>query len=67
MFSFNYELVNHLIALQVNIISPSWIPPGILNIKVMLAALAIILISVDKKFIMTIMNFKWTLQMSSIK
>ena len=40
--------------------------PGILNIKVMLAALAIILISMDKKFIMTIMNFKWSLYMSSI-
>ena len=38
---------------------------GILNIKVMLAALAIIHISMDKKFIMTIFNFKWTLYMSS--
>ena len=43
--------------LQVDIIAPSWIPPGILNIKVMLAALAIMLISMDKKFIMMIMNF----------
>ena len=30
---------------------------GILNIKVMLTALAIIHINMDKKFIMTIMNF----------
>ena len=43
-----------------------YIIQGILNIKVMLAALAIIHISMDRKFIMTIMNFKWTLYMSSI-
>ena len=32
----------------------------------MLAAQAIIPLSMDKKFIMTIMNFKWILYMSSI-
>ena len=51
------DMVYHLFALQVDIIAPSWIPPGILNMKAMLAALAIILISMDKKFIMTSMNF----------
>ena len=55
-----------LIAIQVDIIAPSWIPMGILNIKVLLAALAIILISMDKKFIMMIINFQWTLYISSI-
>ena len=59
-------IVYHLIALKGDIFAPSWIPPGILNIKVMLAALAIIIICMDKKFIMTIINFKWTLKMSSI-
>ena len=44
-------IVYHLIALQVNIIAPSLIQPGIL--------------SMDKKFNITIMNFKWTLYMSS--
>ena len=39
---------------------------GILKIKVMLAALAIIHTSLDKKLIMTIMNFKRTLYMSFI-
>ena len=67
--SFFYDIkrkaiVYHLIALQVDIIAPSWIPPGILNIKVKLAALAIILLSMDNKFIMTIMNFKLTLYRS---
>ena len=36
----------------VDIIAPSWIPPEFL--------------SIDKKFILIIMNFKWTLYMSSI-
>ena len=54
-----YAIIYHFIALQVDIITPSWIPPGILKLKVMLAALEIIHINMDKKFIMTIMNFKW--------
>ena len=59
LFLWYNAIVYHLIALQVDITAPSWIPLGILNIKVMLTALIIIHISMDKKFIMTIMNFKW--------
>ena len=67
LFSWYNAIVYHLIVLKVDIIgAPLWILPGILNTKLMLAALATILISMDKKFIMKILNFKWTLYMSSI-
>ena len=49
--------VNNLLLKVMDIIAPSWIPPGILYIKVMLAALAIKFISIDKMLIIVIMNF----------